>query len=163
MTIRLYYDEAPLTVANFLELVREGFYNNLTFHRLVSGVLIQGGCPVGNGRGIRPDGKLIPSEPNGLPVLPGSVVMALKGDQPGTASCQFFISAQRIPEFDGRYTVFGQLIDNESLATLRTIAALPTDERDRPLEKIFMHSVSLQDVASQRTQTTHRIETGLER
>lgn len=159
MTIELFYDQAPLTVANFLELVDDGFYNNLIFHRILRGTLVQGGCPVGNGRGIRPDGKLLWPEPNGLPVEPGSVAMALKGSDPGSASCQFFISAQRIPEFDGRYTVFGQLIGEQSLATLRSIAELPTDHRGRPAQNVFMHSVTVQDVAADRQTTTQAATT----
>jgi peptidyl-prolyl cis-trans isomerase B (cyclophilin B) len=154
MVIELFYEQAPLTVANFLELVNEGFYNNLTFHRILRGTLIQGGCPLGNGRGIRPDGKTIPAEPNGIPVDAGSVAMALKGNDPNSASCQFFISAQRIPEFDGRYTVFGRLIGEESMQTLRAIAEVPTDNRGTPEQRIVMRSVTVQDVAAGQRETT---------
>jgi cyclophilin family peptidyl-prolyl cis-trans isomerase len=145
MTFGLYYDRAPRNVNNFLELARSGFYDGKTFHRVVPGFLIQGGCPNGDGTGIRPDGKLIPAEFNNTPVEFGSLLMARKPTDPDSASCQFFIALSRLPELDGQYTIIGRATDDETLRTLQTLAATPTRKNDRPLQTIVIRSVKLLD------------------
>ena len=132
MTINFYYDDAPITVANFLELAGKSFYNNTHFHRISPGHMIVGGCPIGNGTGIRTDGKKIPPEFNARQHRKGSVSMALLNDDPRSASCQFFICNTRQPEWDGKYTVFGQLEGDESFETLDRLMATPVDEEGRP-------------------------------
>ncbi len=132
MTLKFYYDEAPATVANFIELASEGFYANTHFHQISPGHMIVGGCPIGDGTGIRKDGKKIAPEFNARPHRKGSVSMALLNDDPRSASCQFFICNTRQPEWDGKYTVFGQLEGDESFETLDRLMATPVDEEGRP-------------------------------
>ncbi len=128
----LRYDEAPLNVDNFVELVRDEFYRGKTLHRIVPGYLIQGGCPHGTGLGIRPDGKLVPAEFDNTPVDLGTLCMARKPSDPNSASCQFFIALGRHPELDGQYTVIGHATDPESLRTLELLATVETDAEYRP-------------------------------
>jgi len=145
MTLRFFYDEAPETVANFLELARSGFYNGKTFHRLEPGYLIQGGCPRGDGTGIRLDGKRLPAEFGSRPHDKGTVSMALLGDDPDSASCQFFICNTRIKDWDGKYTVFAELTGAESLATLDKLMATPVDEHSRPARGLYIRTVRIVD------------------
>ncbi|WP_194841320.1 peptidylprolyl isomerase [Salinibacillus xinjiangensis] len=103
----LYPNEAPGTVANFEKLAKEGFYDGLTFHRVIPGFVSQGGCPVGNGTGSA--GYTIKCETEGNPHkhVPGSLSMAHAGKD--TGSCQFFIVHEAQPHLDGVHTVFGQV------------------------------------------------------
>ena len=149
MTIRFYQDEAPRTVENFVELCQEGFYDNKTFHRVVHGAFIQGGCPRGDGTGIRPDGKRVKAEFSDLPLVEGSVVMATARNDPDSASCQFYICLGRLRSYDGKQTVFGHLVGNESFETLRQIGSVATGERDRPIKPVYIRSISLENIPSQ--------------
>ncbi len=145
ITFVLEYDRAPANVENFLELVRDGFYNGKTLHRVIPGFILQGGCPKGDGTGIRPDGKLIPAEFSDLEVDAGTLLMARKPSDPNSASCQFFIALSRLRELDGQYTVIGQARDPESQRTLQALAAVPTDNRDRPRSPLTIRSINLVD------------------
>jgi cyclophilin family peptidyl-prolyl cis-trans isomerase len=145
ITFALVYDKAPLNVENFLDLVRSEFYREKTLHRIIPGFLIQGGCPQGNGTGVRPDGKLIPAEFLNTPFELGTLAMARKPDKPNSASCQFFITLARLEELDGQYTVIGQARDEESLRTLQQLASIATDEKHRPLRPAVIRSISLVD------------------
>jgi len=146
ITFSLYYDQAPRNVENFLELANTGFYNGKTFHRVIPGFVLQGGCPKGDGTGVRPDGKTVPAELRDVPVELGTLLMAHKPSDVNSASCQFFITLARQPELDGQYTVIGQASDEESLRTLQQLAGVPTDKRDRPLTPLYIRSISLVDV-----------------
>lgn len=148
MTVELYYDDAPITVENFLELVKGGSYTGKTFHRLEPGYLIQGGCPRGDGTGIRLDGKRIPPEFNQQPHEKGTLSMALLDDDPESASCQFFISNTRQKDWDGRYTVFGRLTGTVSLATLDRLMATPVDSNGRPTRPLVMRALRISDAPS---------------
>ncbi len=145
VTFVLDYDGAPRNVESFLELVRDGFYNGKTFHRVVPGFVLQGGCSKGDGTGVRPDGKLLPAELRDVPVEAGTLLMARKPSDPNTASCQFFIALTRLKELEGQYTVIGQASDAESLRTLNQLAEVPTDARDRPLSPLVIRSINLVD------------------
>jgi len=145
LTLRMFYDDAPETVANFLDLARSGFYNGKTFHRLEPGYLMQGGCPRGDGTGIRLDGKRVPAEFNARPHEKGTISMALLGDDPDSASCQFFICNTRIKDWDGKYTVFGELTGAESLATLDKMMATPVDEHSRPVRSLYIRTMRVVD------------------
>ncbi|SET88860.1 peptidyl-prolyl cis-trans isomerase B (cyclophilin B) [Salinibacillus kushneri] len=103
----LYPNEAPGTVANFEKLANEGFYNGLTFHRVIPGFVSQGGCPKGDGTGDA--GYTIKCETDGNPHkhVPGSLSMAHAGKD--TGSSQFFIVHEAQPHLDGVHTVFGQV------------------------------------------------------
>ncbi|HOA73739.1 MAG TPA: peptidylprolyl isomerase [Phycisphaerae bacterium] len=150
MTIRFYYDKAPNHVQNFIELVEQRFYDNLTFNRLIPGGLIQGGDPLGNRRGIRADGKRLKAEFNDVPFEFGTVGMARSMQDPDSASCQFFICLGRQPGFDGQQTAFGYLVGNESFETLRRLAAVPTGTynglADYPKQPIYIRAISLESV-----------------
>ncbi len=111
--LELYPDLAPVTVENFLSLVDSGFYNGLTFHRIISGFMAQGGCPLGNGTGN--SGKNIKGEfssngvDNPLKHERGVLSMARSSD-PDSASCQFFIMHADAPHLDGSYAAFGRVL-----------------------------------------------------
>ncbi len=114
----MYPDAAPKTVARITELVKKGFYNGLTFHRIVPGFVIQGGDPNGNGTGG--SGVKLPAEFNKKPHLLGTVAMARASD-PDSADSQFYICLAPQPSLDGKYTVFGQVTDKKSLEVIQAI------------------------------------------
>lgn len=134
---------APTTVAHVTALASSGFYDRTIFHRVIPGVLIQGGDPTGTGEGD--PGRPVPDEigPDSRFDRPGLLGMASWG--PGTSQTQFFITLSAQPDLDGRHTRFGELI--EGLDVARAIAAVPRDEaggRDRPLDppKLLSFKVS---------------------
>ena len=109
--VELYPDKAPLTVANFVNLARRGFYDGLNFHRVIPDFMIQGGCPEGSGRG-GPGYRFEDETGNGLRHdKPGMLSMANAG--PGTNGSQFFITHVPTPHLDGRHTVFGEVVGAE--------------------------------------------------
>ncbi|MBX3198209.1 MAG: peptidylprolyl isomerase [Labilithrix sp.] len=116
-TIELSLDAkaAPITVNNFVFLAREGYYDGLTFHRVVPGFVIQGGDPDGNGSGG--PGYQIPDEASGLLHVDGALAMA-KSAAPNSAGSQFYITLGAQPELDGRYTVFGAVTGGQNVASL---------------------------------------------
>src|SRR5699024_12026238 len=106
--LQLYADKAPLTVANFVNLAKRGFYDGLSFHRVIADFMVQGGCPEGNGRGgpgyrfeDEFDGSLRHDKP-------GTLSMANAG--PGTNGSQFFITHGATPWLDGKHSVFGEVV-----------------------------------------------------
>lgn len=145
LTVKLFYDDAPSTVANFVELAQSGFYNGLTFHRLEPGYLLQGGCPRGDGTGIRLDGQRVEFEPNDRPHEKGTLSMALLGEDQGSASTQFFITNTRVKEWDGMYAVFGQLVGEESYETLDALMMTPVDADARPRKPLYIRNVRVID------------------
>lgn len=110
--IELYPDVAPKTVENFVTLAGKGFYDGLTFHRVVPGFVVQGGDPSGNGTGG--PGYTIKAEFGKKPHVRGTVAMARSQD-PDSAGSQFYICFQPTPHLDGKYTVFGQVTDGMDL------------------------------------------------
>ena len=106
--IELYPDKAPLTVANFVNLARRGFYDGLNFHRVIPDFMIQGGCPEGSGRG-GPGYKFEDEAGNGLGHERGVLSMANAG--PNTNGSQFFITHVATPWLDGKHTVFGKVVE----------------------------------------------------
>jgi len=111
ITCQLFPDQAPLSVTNFIQLVQGGFYNGLTFHRVVPSFVIQGGCPKGNGTGG--PGYTIPQE-IGMPHIQGALAWARLPDQINpqkrSSGSQFYITLEKVPFLDGEYSVFGQTI-----------------------------------------------------
>lgn len=107
IVIEFYPDDAPKTVDNFITLTNKGFYNGLTFHRVVAGFVAQGGCPRGDGTGDA--GYKLQAEFNKRKHETGTVAMARSQD-PNSASCQFYICLAPQPHLDNQYTVFGQTI-----------------------------------------------------
>ena len=123
----LYPDIAPNTVNNFVSLVKKGFYDGLTFHRVIPGFMIQGGCPLGNGTGG--PGYQIPGEfsangfENNLAHTPGVLSMA-RAQHPDSAGSQFFIMHKTSPHLDGQYAAFGRITEGldvvDKIANVRT-------------------------------------------
>jgi len=143
--IRLLPQYVPITVANFQELVSRHFYDGLIFHRVISGFMIQGGDPTGTG--YSGSGKTIKGEfifeVNGqktiIPHKRGVVSMA-RGNDPDSASSQFFICHQDAPHLNGQYAAFGYVV--QGMDTVDEIAAVETDENDKPLVEQKMRSVT---------------------
>jgi len=148
MAVRFYYEDAPKHVANFIELAKSGYYSGKVFHRIEPGYLIQGGCSRGDGTGIRLDGKRLAAEFNGQPMDKGSVAMALLDDDPDSASCQFFICNTRQKDWDSRYTIFGELVGEESYATLDRLMSTEVDDQGRPLQQLYMRTVRIIDATA---------------
>ena len=129
MRAELYPEIAPKTVENFLKLVDDHFYDGLTFHRVIEGFMIQGGCPDGTGTGG--PGWQIPGEfaqnghPNPLAHTKGVLSMARAMD-PNSAGSQFFVMTSDSPHLDGAYAAFGKLMDEESMAVADAIVKGPT-------------------------------------
>ena len=140
--LELYPDIAPNTVMNFMSLADNGFYNGLIFHRVISGFMIQGGCP--NGTGMGGPGYSIKGEfksngfANGLKHERGVISMA-RSMMPDSAGSQFFIMHKNSPHLDGQYAAFGKVIEGRE--TVDDIAAVPTDYNDRPVEPQIIESV----------------------
>ena len=110
--IELYPDKAPLTVANFVNLAKRGFYDGLNFHRVIADFMIQGGCPEGTGRG-GPGYRFEDETDNGVRHERGVLSMANAG--PNTNGSQFFITHVPCPWLDGRHTVFGKVIEGQDV------------------------------------------------
>ena len=142
--IELYPEIAPITCANFEKLVKEGFYDGLIFHRVISGFMIQGGDPTGTGMGG--PGYSIKGEfaangvTNDLKHTEGVLSMA-RAMHPDSAGSQFFIMHKTSPHLDGSYAAFGKVI--EGMDVVNKIADTPTDYSDRPLEDQVMESVTV--------------------
>jgi len=117
IVIELYEKDAPGTVANFVKLAKQGYYNGLRFHRVVPGFVVQGGDPKGDGSGG--PGYTIKDEFNSRKHLTGAVAMA-KTAAPNSAGSQFYITLAAQPSLDGKYTVFGQVVEGmEMLMKIR--------------------------------------------
>ena len=140
----LYPEIAPNTVNNFISLVKKGFYDGIIFHRVISGFMIQGGCPKGNGMGG--PGYSIAGEftanrfPNNLKHDRGVLSMA-RTMMPNSAGSQFFIMHETSPHLDGQYAAFGKVI--EGMDVVDAIAATRCDYNDRPLEPQRMKKVTV--------------------
>ena len=142
----LYPDIAPVTVKNFVDLIKKGFYNGLTFHRVIEGFMIQGGCPKGNGTGG--PGYCIKGEfrangvKNDLKHERGVLSMARAMD-PDSAGSQFFIMHETSPHLDGQYAAFGKVTDG--MDVVDRIASVRTDFNDRPLEKVVINEMRVSE------------------
>ena len=139
----LYQEFAPETVNNFIKLANSGFYDGLTFHRVIKGFMIQGGCPKGNGTGG--PGYTIKGEftangfNNPLGHTRGVISMARAMD-PNSAGSQFFIVQENAPHLDGQYAAFGFVYKGME-AIVDEIASVKTDANDKPLEPIIIKSI----------------------
>lgn len=144
--IQLEEKEAPITVENFKKLVNEGFYNGLIFHRVISGFMIQGGCPQGTGTGgpgynIKGEFKSNGVE-NNINHTRGVISMA-RSQMPNSAGSQFFIMHQDSQHLDGQYAAFGKVV--EGIEVVDEIAAVKTDYNDRPKEAQKIKSIKIVD------------------
>ena len=136
--VELFAADAPNTVDNFTKLVSEGFYDGLTFHRVIEDFMIQAGCPRGDGTGG--PGYAFDDEPSGHRVLRGALAMANAG--PNTNGSQFFIvTADECPWLDGKHTVFGRVLDG--MDVVDAISSAARDRHDRPLERVTIDRVEV--------------------
>ena len=138
----LYPEIAPITVNNFLSLVNKGFYNGLTFHRVISGFMIQGGCPLGNGTGGSKEKIKGEFFSNGVvnPLMhTRGVISMARSMMNDSASSQFFIMHKDAPHLDGSYAAFGVVV--EGIEVVDKIASVRTDWYDKPLEKVVIEKV----------------------
>lgn len=156
IVIELFDDHAPKTVENFVglaggtkeyvdaktgETTTGKFYDGLTFHRVIDGFMIQGGCPRGDGRGdpgYRFDDEFHPELSFDRPYL-----LAMANAGPGTNGSQFFITVAPTPHLNRRHTIFGEVTDEASQKVVDAIATTPTGMMDRPVDPVVIESVEL--------------------
>ena len=142
ITLDLLPELAAEHCRNFIGLSRIGFYNNLIFHRIIPGFMIQGGCPSGTGTGG--PGYQVAAEFNATPHEAGVLSMARSGD-PNSAGSQFFICLDKHSHLDGQYTAFGKTADESSWETVRQIGTVKTNASDRPVEEVKILSADVKE------------------
>ena len=145
MSLTFFSDKAPGHVENFVELAESGFYDGKTFHRIMDGFMIQGGCPRGDGTGDGP--RRVAAEFSDTPHVLGTLSMA-RGNDPNSASCQFFICLGDADFLNGQYSAFGKIADDASLDTLKKIGALATrdsgsGEKSQPIETVSIDKMTV--------------------
>jgi peptidyl-prolyl cis-trans isomerase B (cyclophilin B) len=138
VTVELFDDDAPKTVANFTKLAKDGFYDGLVFHRVIRDFMIQGGCPEGTGTGG--PGYTFEDEINDRKIVRGALAMANAGPNPN-GSPFFIVTTDAAPWLDGKHTVFGQV--TEGMEAVDAIEATPTGSGDRPAEPQVIERVEL--------------------
>ena len=143
--IELYLDKAPKTVENFEKLVKSGFYDGLTFHRIIRGFMIQGGDPQGTGMGgakekIYGEFRANGFAQNDIKHTKGVISMARAMD-PNSASSQFFIMHEDAPHLDGSYAAFGKVVSG--IDAVDEIACVPTTYGDRPVTPVVIKKMSI--------------------
>jgi cyclophilin family peptidyl-prolyl cis-trans isomerase len=137
IVFEMFDDDAPKTVGNMRELAEKGFYDGLTFHRIIRDFMIQGGCPQGTGTGG--PGYQFEDEFNQHKIVRGALAMANSG--PNTNGSQFFIvTTAAAPWLDGKHTVFGTV--TSGMDVVDQLEALPTDSRDRPKEPAVIEKLA---------------------
>ena len=145
--LELYPDEAPQTVANFEKLVDSGFYNGLTFHRIISGFMIQGGDPTGTGMGSADSNIIGEFSANGITNnvrhKRGTISMARSRDF-NSASSQFFICHADCDFLDGQYAAFGKVV--EGIEVVDKIAEVRTDNNDKPYNSVIIENAFIEPV-----------------
>ena len=140
VVFEMFDEDAPNTVENFRALADKGFYDGLTFHRIIRDFMIQGGCPQGTGTGG--PGYTFEDEINDHKVVRGALAMANAG--PNTNGSQFFIvTTEAAPWLDGKHTVFGEVIDG--MDVVDAIESVPTDAGDKPVEPQTIERVELDE------------------
>ena len=140
--LELYEEVAPLTVKNFLKLVDEKFYDNLTFHRIIKGFMIQGGDPLGNGTGGSKDkikGEFAANGFNNPLHHERGVISMARTYEPNSASSQFFIMHEDCYSLDGEYAAFGKVI--KGIEIVDKVASVKTDSSDKPLNDVIILSI----------------------
>ena len=143
--LELYPEIAPITVENFLDLVNKGFYNGLSFHRIIPGFMIQGGDPSGNGTGgpgYKIKGEFKSNGVNNDIKHERGVISMARAFDPNSAGSQFFIMHKDAPHLDGEYAAFGKVIDG--LETVDEIASVETGFQDAPVKKVVMEKMEVE-------------------
>jgi peptidyl-prolyl cis-trans isomerase B (cyclophilin B) len=143
--VKLYTSAAPELTKNFIELSQSGYYNGLTFHRVIPGFVIQGGDPKGDGTGghsYKGEGAGLADEAGALKLkhVRGAVAWA-KSSLPNSIGSQFYVALDDLTQLDGGYSVFGQVV--EGMEVVDKLAAVPTDASDRPLTPVTMTRVTV--------------------
>ncbi len=140
--LELYPEKAPLTVANFERLVKNEFYNGLTFHRIIPGFMVQGGCPEGTGMGGTDEKIKGEFTSNGVPndiSHERGVISMARSSFVNSASCQFFIVHETSPHLDGSYAAFGKVV--EGIEVIDEIASVETDYSDKPTTPVKIKTI----------------------
>jgi peptidyl-prolyl cis-trans isomerase A (cyclophilin A) len=137
--IELFEDKAPKTTGNFITLAESGFYNNLIFHRVIDGFMIQGGCPRGTGMGG--PGYTIDDEFHPELKHDGPGILSMANAGPNTGGSQFFITLVPTDWLDGRHAVFGKVV--EGMEVISAIGKVQTGFQDRPVEAVTITQVSI--------------------
>ena len=144
--VELYRDTAPITVDNFVKLANKGFYNGLTFHRIIRGFMIQGGCPKGNGTGgpgYSIKGEFASNGFNNPIKHERGVISMARAMDPNSAGSQFFIMHQAAPHLDGQYAAFGKV--TKGIEVVDAIASVETNYFDAPLQKVVIKSIKVKE------------------
>ncbi len=144
--IELYPDAAPITVANFEKLVKEGFYDGLIFHRVIKDFMIQGGDPTGTGMGGADEkikGEFVINGVNNMVRHERGVISMARSADPNSASSQFFIVHKTSPHLNGQYAAFGKVV--EGMDVVDEIAEVATDYMDKPTTPQVMKKVTIVD------------------
>jgi peptidyl-prolyl cis-trans isomerase B (cyclophilin B) len=139
MEVEFYEEDAPKAVANFKKLSKEGFYDGLTWHRVISDFVIQGGCPEGTGAGG--PGYYIDCELDGDNQYHDRGVLSMAHAGRNTGGSQFFICHSTASSLDRQYTAFGKLIKGDEV--LEKIATTPTEPGDRPVKRMNIDSIKI--------------------
>jgi peptidyl-prolyl cis-trans isomerase B (cyclophilin B) len=140
ITLDMMPDVAPGHCKNMLALAKIGYYDGVTFHRVIKGFMIQGGCPEGTGTGG--PGYTIKAEFNATKHTPGVLSMARTSD-PDSGGSQFFICLETVPHLDRQYTAFGKTADADSLAVVKNIGAVQTGSQDRPVKPVTINKATV--------------------
>jgi peptidyl-prolyl cis-trans isomerase A (cyclophilin A) len=158
ITVKLFQDHAPATVRNFVELAtgqkeyadpqtqaptKGAFYDGLTFHRVIQGFMIQGGCPRGDGRGG--PGYQFKDEFHPELQFDRPYLLAMANAGPGTNGSQFFITTGPTPHLNRRHTIFGEVEGDVSQQVVDAIATTPTGPMDRPIDPVVIESVTVEE------------------
>jgi peptidyl-prolyl cis-trans isomerase B (cyclophilin B) len=143
--LELYPSKAPITVLNFIDLVNNGFYNGLIFHRIIKGFMIQGGDPLGTGAGgpgYNIKGEFSKNGVNNDLKHERGVISMARAQDPNSAGSQFFIMHQNAPHLDGNYAAFGKVI--KGIEEVDRIADVNTDFKDKPLLDEIILKISVE-------------------
>ena len=141
-TVRLFDQEVPETVANFVGLAKQGFYDDLIFHRIIHDFMIQGGCPEGTGRGGPGYQFADEFHPTLKHTKKGLLSMANAG--PNTNGSQFFVTVAATPWLDNKHSIFGEV--TEGYDVVEKISRLPRGGQDRPVKEVKLNSVKIERV-----------------
>lgn len=152
--VALYGEQAPETVANFVDLAtgektenpvtgQDAFYDGTIFHRVIPGFMIQGGDPEGTGTGG--PGYTFADEIDDDLTFDEPGVLAMANSGPDTNGSQFFITTDPAPHLQGLHTIFGAVTDDDSMAVVEDIAAVPTDASDRPADDVVLEELIIHD------------------
>jgi peptidyl-prolyl cis-trans isomerase A (cyclophilin A) len=139
--LELFDEDAPKTVDNFKKLADQGFYDGLSFHRVIKDFMIQGGCPLGTGTGG--PGYTFKDEFHPELQFDRKYLLAMANAGPGTNGSQFFVTTAATPWLNNKHTIFGEVEDEKSRAVVDEINSVPTARGDRPQQPVVIESVEI--------------------